>query len=109
MVEVVALEIVDGAGRGARAYERVDLVVDEDLDVRRDLEAVVLADHALAGRRIIRLANPREQHEAGVVERISAEQHDTGGLLEFLVRAPVGVGDSADLLRSEEHTSELQS
>jgi hypothetical protein len=72
MIEIVALEIVDRGRRSPGADERIDLVVDEHQHARGGLVAIVLADDALARRRIIRLADAGGEQELRIVERIGA-------------------------------------
>jgi hypothetical protein len=66
MIEIVALEIVDRGRRSPGADERIDLVVDEHQHARGGLVAIVLADDALARRRIIRLADAGGEQELGL-------------------------------------------
>ncbi len=85
MVEIVAAEIVDHRPICARCHERVDVdaFVHEHRGAAGRLVAVVAADHAFPGLGIVRLADPRQQQHAHVVERECCDQHKFRGLLEL--------------------------
>ena len=102
VVEIVAVEVVDvGAVRGAGRHERIDLLVLEEHRhaVAADLIAVVPADGALAGRRIVRLADAGREHQQHVVEDVGAEDDEAGRLLELLAAARVDIAHGLHLLR----------
>src|SRR6185437_9315801 len=71
VIEVVAVEVVDNRGEGAGADEWVEqLVVEEDVHRTHRLVAVVLADDAIAGLGVVRLADAREEQQVDVVELV---------------------------------------
>ncbi len=86
------------AGDHPGADPRIDLVLDEHHDVRGGLMAVVLADHALAGRRIVGRPDAGGEQQQRVVERVGAQHDEIGGLLDLLAAAPVDIDDAAYLL-----------
>ena len=61
-----------------------DLVVEEHVHRRGDLVGVVLADHALAGRRVVGLADARQQQQLHVVQAKAHRIDELGRLLELL-------------------------
>ena len=80
MIEIVAIEIVDIHGMGARRHERIDfLVLEKDLKIAGDLIAIILADRASAGLRIVTRPDFRQQHQLGVGEGIGAERDEPVG------------------------------
>src|SRR5262252_8973373 len=64
VVEIVALEIGNDGAKTARTHERIEymsVVVEERHEGRRAMPREVLADHPLAGRRVIGPADARDQ------------------------------------------------
>ena len=89
MVEIVAVEIVDGHAERTRAHEIVEYPVAEEQRRRRlRLVGVVGADHPPPRRRVVRLADTRHQHQVDVAEYPGGQHDHIGGLLE---RVPGGV------------------
>ncbi len=71
VIEIVAGEVVDQRSRRARRHEWIDddVLVEERGGAAHRLVGVVAPHHALAGGRIVGLADSREQQHAHVVER----------------------------------------
>src|SRR5205085_1433483 len=79
VIEALAVEVVDRDAHAGRADERVHLLVlEERLGAGLELVAVVLADYALAGARVVRLADAGEQHHLGIAEREGRQDDDAG-------------------------------
>src|ERR1700731_211138 len=96
MVEIVAIEIVDIHTEGrARRHERIDdLILEEHRDVvAAHLVAIVASKRALAGDRIVLLADAGLHHQQGIVEHIGAENHNARRLLVFLTAAGIDVAN----------------
>ena len=74
MVEIVAVVIVDHHAMRAGRDERVeDLVLQDHAHARRRLIGIVAPDHAGIGGRVVRLADPGQEHEPHVVEHVRGE------------------------------------
>ena len=69
----------------------------KQLDAGGRLIGVVAPDRALAGARIVRAADAREQQHAHIVEREGADQNDLRRLLPFRARA-VHIGHAGGAL-----------
>ena len=57
VIEIVAIELVDGLAQRARAHERVHDLVEEHIHCRRDLVGVVAPNHPGIGFGVVRLAD----------------------------------------------------
>src|SRR5262249_58567116 len=69
VIKILAVEVVDHDAHAGRADERIHLLVGEEGDAAGlELIAVVPADRALAGRRVVRFADAREQQLLGIAE-----------------------------------------
>ncbi|MBC7175998.1 MAG: toprim domain-containing protein, partial [Klebsiella pneumoniae] len=70
MVEVVGVEVVDADAVAARADKRIGIgvFVENGLDGGHVLVGEVTPHHPFAGLRIVRFADPGEQHQVHVVE-----------------------------------------
>src|SRR3546814_2602293 len=110
MVEVVAVEVVDRRTQRAGAHEGIDVPVlaVEHGHGAHGLVGIVAAHHAFAGTRIVGLSDLRPQQQADIVQREGAKHDELRRLLD-LAAAAVDISDADGALRSEEHTSELQS
>jgi hypothetical protein len=83
-VEVVTVELVDHGAERTRTHELVEhLVLEEQVDAAESLVRIVPTDDARIRGRVVRLADPRDQHQPCVVEHIGREQDDLGRLLEL--------------------------
>ena len=94
VIEIVAVEFIDAHPDGTRGDEGIEyLVVEEAVHARRDLIRIIASDHALAGVRIVGLADSREQKQVDVEQLKGTEQHEVRRLLPF-IRAGVDIGDA---------------
>ncbi len=85
VVEIVAVELVDGHAQRAGADEGIDdLVLEEDIHRGGDLIGVIAPHHPLPALRVVRFADARQQHQLRIGEGIGAEDHQIGRLLIFL-------------------------
>src|SRR5262249_58614184 len=98
VIEIVAVELVDAHPDGARGDKGIkDLVVKKAVHGGRELIGIIAPDHALAGVRIVGLADSGEQKELHVEQLEGAEQHEVGRLLPF-VAAGIDIGDAGGAL-----------
>ncbi len=81
VVEVVGVEVVDPDAVAARADKRVGIgvFVENGLDGGHVLVGEVTPHHPFAGLRIVRFADPGEQHQVHVVELEGADNHQSAG------------------------------
>src|SRR5262249_14761519 len=103
VIEVVTVELVDRRAARSPAHEGVErLLLEEHRYPAVGLVRVIAADDALPRGRVVRRAYTGEEHQAHVVERVSAEHDDIGGLLEFpSARVEIGDARRAPALRIE--------
>ncbi len=85
VVEVVGIEVVDADAVAARADKRVGIgvFVENGLDGGHVLVGEVTPYHPFAGLRIVRFADPGEQHQVHVVELEGADNHRVRRLFHF--------------------------
>ena len=100
MVEILAVEIVEGDAVARRSHERIQhLVVEKRGAIGLELIAIIPADNTFTRLRIVRLADARIEHHMRVAEGKRRQDHHSGGLLIFLAGFHVGPGDAGNLLR----------
>ena len=100
VIEIVAVDVVERHRRAGRTHERIELLVLEEHRHAHagELVAVVLAHRALAGLRIVGLADAGVEQQGDVAEHVGREHDHAGRLLVLLAGAGVGVDDAGDLL-----------
>src|SRR4029077_3408550 len=85
VIEIVAVEFIDAHPDGTRGDEGIEyLVVEEAVHARRDLIRIIAPDHALAGVRIVGLADSGEQKQLDVEQLKGTEQHEAGRPRPFI-------------------------
>src|SRR6202012_2940105 len=83
MVKMIGIEFIDHTlPRGAGADEGINLHVLTEVGGRftANLIGVVLSNHALARRRVVWLADAREQKQTNIVHLEGAQDHKVSGL-----------------------------
>ena len=93
VVKAAGVEVINHHGQRACGHERVHprLLIEKHRSTTADLVGVVATDNALAGRRVVGLADARPQHQVDVAKRIGSKDHEATGLLE-LPPARVDIG-----------------
>src|ERR1035437_5500614 len=99
VIEMIAVEVVDHLAARAGADEGVHRLVlaEEDLDAAGHLIGIVAPHDPLAGRRVVRLADSRQEQKLRVIE-LEGGQDNEIGRLEDLAALSVDVGDAGGAL-----------
>src|SRR5262245_51119711 len=77
MIEVIRVELIDRHALTAAAHESVEsLVLEEQRYAAVHDVGVVLSHDAPVAHWIVGLADAREQHQTGIVERVGGEDYE---------------------------------